>query len=98
MNTKILFFLAFLASGLSLACCQNQLPANLLNPLEFGKSPVVSYALDEYLKENAANETAKNADAKVTNVTDETLENDSTWAILVAGSAGWDNYRYVTAW
>ena len=79
MSRKTLLFFAFLKFCLVHQSAQNLLPVNVLNPLEVGKSPLVTYALNEF---------NKNRDEKAA------IANNSTWAILVAGSAGWDNYRW----
>lgn len=88
MSRTTWYFCAFLVL---LVCLvrkseQNLVPINVLNPLEVGKSPLVTYTLNEYLN--------KEAEKKQKEETAKTIvANNSTWAILVAGSAGWDNYR-----
>lgn len=90
MNPKTLLFCAFIAQVLCFTTAQNVLPVNVLNPLNIGKSPLTTYVLDEYLK-NAT--TVSNSTLSYSTLEDATVTNNSTWAILVAGSSGWDNYR-----
>lgn len=92
---NIALFFVFLVQVLCLGNGQNQ-PVNLLNPMQIGKSPLVTYALNEYLNATAANDKVEIVSiATVPNAAVKKVAKNSTWAILVAGSSGWMNYRYV---
>lgn len=78
MIVRIFLSLIFLVFGVQRAYQQLSLPVNILDPLKIG-NPIVDHALNEYLSSNQ-----KNAKSVA----------DKTWAVLVAGSQGWYNYRH----